>query len=45
VCVPNHVPILEGERRVFAGTLDGLDTAGLARLASGHARGVEAANT
>nr|WP_301539548.1 HAD family phosphatase [Nocardioides sp. zg-1308] len=32
LCVPNHVPILEGERRVFADTLDGLDTAALARL-------------
>ena len=32
LCVPNHVPILEGERRVFAETLARLDTAGLARL-------------
>ena len=32
LCVPNHVPILEGERRVFADTLAGLDTGGLARL-------------
>ncbi|MDZ5662049.1 HAD family phosphatase [Nocardioides sp. S-58] len=32
LCVPNHVPILEGERRVFADTLVGLDTAALARL-------------
>ncbi|WP_367650250.1 HAD family hydrolase [Nocardioides sp. zg-1230] len=45
VCVPNHVPILEGERRIFTGTLDGLDTAGLASLVSGHARGVEVAHT
>lgn len=35
LCVPNHVPILEGERRVFADTLAGLDTAGLVRLVSG----------
>jgi HAD superfamily hydrolase (TIGR01509 family) len=34
LCVPNHVPILEGERRVFADTLAGLDAAGLARLVS-----------
>ena len=34
LCVPNHVPILEGEGRVFVDTLDGLDTAlGLARAA------------
>ena len=33
LCVPHHVPILEGERRVFAETLVGLDSAGLARLA------------
>ena len=32
LCVPNHVPILEGERRVFRDTLTGLTTAGLARL-------------
>ena len=32
LCVPHHVPILEGEGRVFAETLDGLDTAGLVRL-------------
>ena len=32
LCVPHHVPILEGEGRVFAQTLDGLDTAGLVRL-------------
>ena len=29
LCVPNHVPILEGERRVFAETLSGLDTSAL----------------
>ncbi|WP_439939851.1 HAD family hydrolase [Nocardia sp. N13] len=29
VCVPHHVPILEGERRVFADTLSGMDTTGL----------------
>jgi len=32
LCVPNHVPILEGERRVFVDTLDGLDTRSLGRL-------------
>jgi HAD superfamily hydrolase (TIGR01509 family) len=35
LCVPHHVPILEGERRVFAETLSGLDTAGLRTLTSG----------
>jgi HAD superfamily hydrolase (TIGR01509 family) len=35
VCVPNHVPILEGERRVFAGSLAGLDGPRLATLARG----------
>ena len=35
LCVPHHVPILEGEGRVFAETLTGLDTAGLIRLATG----------
>ena len=34
LCVPNHVPILEGERRVFADTLAGLDAAYLADLVS-----------
>ncbi|UFN44994.1 HAD family hydrolase [Nocardioides okcheonensis] len=33
VCVPHHVPILEGERRVFADTLVGVDTDALAALA------------
>jgi HAD superfamily hydrolase (TIGR01509 family) len=32
LCVPHHVPILEGERRVFADTLSGLDTDGLRLL-------------
>ena len=32
LCVPHHVPILEGEGRVFVDTLVGLGTAGLARL-------------
>lgn len=45
LCVPHHVPILEGERRVFVDTLSGLDAAGLARLVSGGARDVEVANT
>jgi HAD superfamily hydrolase (TIGR01509 family) len=30
--VPNHVPVLEGERRVFRDTLEGLDTAALRAL-------------
>ena len=32
LCVPNHVPILEGERRVFRDTLVGMSTADLASL-------------
>jgi HAD superfamily hydrolase (TIGR01509 family) len=36
VCVPNHVPILDGERRVFADSLSGLDAAGVAALVDGH---------
>lgn len=32
LCVPNHVPILEGERRVFADTLAGLGAADLGAL-------------
>ncbi|MDR7254413.1 HAD superfamily hydrolase (TIGR01509 family) [Nocardioides sp. BE266] len=32
LCVPNHVPMLEGEGRVFADTLSGLDTDGLRTL-------------
>lgn len=32
LCVPNHVPILEGERRVFRNTLVGMSTADLAAL-------------
>jgi hypothetical protein len=39
--VPHHVPILEGERRIFLDSLSGLDALGLARLvgtaADGHA--------
>jgi HAD superfamily hydrolase (TIGR01509 family) len=34
VCVPHHVPILAGDRRFFADSLDGLDAAGLNRLVS-----------
>jgi beta-phosphoglucomutase-like phosphatase (HAD superfamily) len=30
--VPNHVPVLEGERRVFRDSLAGLDVPGLAEL-------------
>ncbi len=32
LCVPHHVPILEGEGRVFVDSLAGLDVAGLAEL-------------
>jgi HAD superfamily hydrolase (TIGR01509 family) len=32
--VPNHVPVLEGERRVFRDTLVGLDAAALGELAA-----------
>ena len=32
LCVPHHVPILEGEGRVFADTLSGLDTPALRAL-------------
>ena len=39
LCVPHHVPILEGEGRVFVDTLDGLDTAGLAALVDAYASG------
>ncbi|KRE96019.1 hydrolase [Nocardioides sp. Soil774] len=34
LCVPNHVPMHEGERRVFAESLSGLDARGLARIVS-----------
>ncbi|MFL6022555.1 MAG: HAD family hydrolase [Marmoricola sp.] len=33
--VPNHVPVLEGERRVFRESLVGLDVPGLARIFAG----------
>ena len=33
LCVPNHVPILEGERRVFADSLAGLSAASLPAVA------------
>lgn len=39
LCVPNHVPILEGDGRVFVSTLDGLDTAGLTALLEAYAVG------
>jgi HAD superfamily hydrolase (TIGR01509 family) len=32
LCVPNHVPILEGERRVFVESLAGMDSTGLATV-------------
>ncbi len=45
LCVPHHVPILEGERRIFVDTLTGMDATGLADLL-GRARADEdAANT
>jgi HAD superfamily hydrolase (TIGR01509 family) len=45
VCVPNHVPILEGERRLFVDTLAGLDAAGIATLVDAYAEGRGAAHT
>jgi HAD superfamily hydrolase (TIGR01509 family) len=33
--VPNHVPVLEGERRVFRDSLVGMDLAGLRELVAG----------
>jgi HAD superfamily hydrolase (TIGR01509 family) len=39
LCVPNHVPILEGEGRLFVDTLEGLDTAGLTALVDAYAAG------
>ncbi len=45
LCVPHHVPILEGEGRVFAETLRGMDAASLARLVSTSNPGEGAANT
>ena len=35
LCVPHHVPILEGEGRVFVDTLAGIDAARLAELTRG----------
>lgn len=32
LCVPNHVPILDGERRVFVDTLSGMTAAELSRM-------------
>ena len=32
LCVPNHVPILDGERRVFVDTLSGMTAADLSRM-------------
>ena len=43
LCVPHHVPILEGAGRVFVDTLDGLDTAGLAELVEAYAAGTPSA--
>jgi HAD superfamily hydrolase (TIGR01509 family) len=37
VCVPHHVPIMEGERRVFAESLSGLDARGVAGLVDAYA--------
>ena len=39
LCVPNHVPILEGKGRLFVDTLEGLDTAGLTALVDAYAAG------
>ncbi|MCW2737355.1 MAG: Haloacid dehalogenase superfamily, subfamily variant 3 with third motif having or [Nocardioides sp.] len=40
LCVPHHVPILQGEGRVFAETLSGLDAVKLAEITStGRAEG------
>ncbi len=36
LCVPHHVPILEGPGRVFADTLDGIDAAALGRLTAAY---------
>ena len=36
--VPNHVPVLEGERRVFIDSLAGLDTDSLAAAAAGRVK-------
>jgi len=38
LCVPHHVPILEGEGRVFTETLSGLDASGLGRLVQAGSR-------
>jgi HAD superfamily hydrolase (TIGR01509 family) len=35
LCVPHHVPILEGEGRVFVDTLSGMDARALARHVTG----------
>jgi HAD superfamily hydrolase (TIGR01509 family) len=45
VCVPHHVPILEGERRVFADTLSGLDTEGLRALVAASSTSAGSSNT
>ena len=45
LCVPHHVPILEGEGRVFAESLAGVDAAGLQRLVSGRSVDPVASNT
>ena len=39
LCVPNHVPIPAGQGRIFVDTLTGLDSHGLARLATAVAPG------
>jgi HAD superfamily hydrolase (TIGR01509 family) len=45
VCVPHHVPILAGERRVFTDSLSGLDAPGLAALVDGYAGGPRRGDT
>jgi HAD superfamily hydrolase (TIGR01509 family) len=45
LCVPHHVPILDGEGRVFVDTLAGLDAVGLAALVDAYAAGRAATDT
>ncbi len=45
LCVPHHVPILEGDGRVFADTLEGMDGAALARLVARPTERSAATNT
>ena len=45
LCIPHHVPVPEGERRVFVETLAGLDASGLAALMQASASGPGPGNT